>query len=160
MALIATLYSLAHLSNAANTYTEATENLQRMRKLAGEIRHLQQLSRTAYVEGEQPKQAIQPWLDCAKSVGIDKQLSDFSGSRLIPISNTDYSQEQVFIRLDRVSCDQVFRFLSNAAQQQKEYVPVSMELQSLPKSSKEAQEIWTANLILTRLVFTAMNRPR
>lgn len=156
--VVVSWYSTSSLSRAKTAYFNATKSHNKIEAIASEIRQLKKLAVTAYVDGEQPKQAIQPWLDCAERAAISGRLADFSGSRLVQIPNTDFSQEQVFVRLERVTARDVFRFLSVTGEFQEEYVPVSVELQAFPNSTTQAGEFWTANLILTRLVFTAINR--
>jgi hypothetical protein len=151
------LIAFLNLREAREAYIDTHTNLEQMQGMVIEIKQLRVQASTAQLIGEQPKQTIQPWVERASRVGI-AQPSNFVGSPLQPIAKSEYSQESVTLTLPDVTLQQTIKFLTEL-NDSSEYVPTVVDLRASSTSSSTAlDERWTANLVLTRLIYTAINQ--
>jgi hypothetical protein len=150
--------ALLNLQEAREAYVDSQRNLQKMQAMVDEIEFLRAQANTAQLLGEQPKQTIKPWTDRASRIGA-AQPSSFSGSPLQPIAKSDYSQESVSLALEDVTLKQAIQFLTDS-NDSSGYIPTVVDLRAsaIKPSSPSDEERWTANLILTRLIYTAINQ--
>ncbi len=146
-----------NLQASADAYADAVRNLTRMESMSEEILLLREQSNTAQLIGEQSKQEIRPWVERASQVGAS-QPSNFLVSPLRNIAKSEYSQEDVAISLQEVSLSQVVGYLT-LQNDSTEYTPTIIDLKIAGKDTKSVdEERWAANLVLTRLIYTAINR--
>ena len=147
-----------NLQASADAYADAVRSLARIESMSEEIAFLRGQSSTAQLMGEQSKQEIKPWVERASQVGAS-QPSNFMVSPLRKIAKSDYSQEDVAITLQDVSMRQVVGYLTRP-NESTEYTPTIIDLKFSAKGTKSVtDERWVANLVLTRLIYTAINRP-
>lgn len=151
--------ALLNWSDAREAYVDSQRNLNHMQAMVEDIQRLRVQASTAQLVGEQPKQTIKPWVERALRVGV-AQPSNFVGSPLQPIPNSNYSQESVALALQDVTLLQAVQFLADT-QDNSGYVPTVIDLRAstVKPNSSSKDERWTANLVLTRLIYTAINQP-
>lgn len=152
------LLALLNLRDARASYHDAQRNLEAMQAMVDDIEQLRRQASTVQLVGEQTKQELRPWVERASRAGLG-QPSNFMASALKPIDKSDYSQEDVALTLQDASLPQMITFLTDS-NDSTEYIPTVIDIRSTGnKDAKSAeQERWTVNLVLTRLIYTAINR--
>ncbi|MEZ6137062.1 MAG: hypothetical protein R3C53_19380 [Pirellulaceae bacterium] len=159
LATIACMLAWLHLVESAAAARDAAENLARIEAYEAQILVLRNLDSNAHLVGEQPTEATGAWVELAKSAGIsEKQLIEINRLPLSKIEKTAYSRDDVFIRLDAVTAEQVVKFCLLCSNASFSYSPLSVQFSATRASVAEGKlETWNTTLVLTRILYTATN---
>jgi hypothetical protein len=146
-----------HLAGAKASAQDAAANATQMRAYETQILQLRSLDSNVHLLGEQPVETTSSWVNFAKTAGIaERQLAEINRLSLQKIEKTSYSRDDVFIRLNAVTVEQVVSFCLQCSDASVGYSPLSVHL-SAGRGGKGEPETWIATLILTRILYTATN---
>lgn len=152
-----TLASVLHLSDAKAAANDAHANLARVTALASRIQELRKSENRAVVHGEQQIESSKNWVERAQAAQIpEHQISKIDPLPPKKIGNTDYSRDDVFIELKGVTAHQLLEFLLKCEAGEDGYQSSSVHLSRVPNAPSD-RDLWNADLVLTRMLFTATN---
>lgn len=155
--VVGTLASLLRLSDAKAAAVDARANLDRITSLARQIEVLRRSADRAAVRGEQKDESSKNWIEYAQSAQIlERQISKIDPLPLKKLGNTDYSREDVSIQIKGITAKQLIQFLLKCESVDVGYHSSSVHLSSVPSAAVE-RDLWNADLVLTRMLFTATN---
>ena len=150
--------SAMYLLEARASAWDAEANLARMTKLVERIEELRKLEDQAQMQGEQKIENSQAWIELARAVAInEQQISEISRLPLQKLKSANYSRDDVVLRVNSVSAEQVATFLVKCIEVTSGYQPTSVHLRKMPSNS-QADERWSSELVLTRILYTATNQ--
>ncbi len=146
------------LGEARAAADDAANNLLRMQRLVQEIETLRKLDNNAHSQGEQAVESSQAFSKYAEAAGIaSKSIADIERHPIKQFDGTSYRRDDVGIRLEGVSAEQIVRFLIQCGDASVGYSADSVLMREF-SSNTGGEERWTANLILTRILYVATNR--
>ena len=152
-----TVGSVLRLSDAKAGALDARENLARVAALANRIEALRKSQNRALVQGEQKIESSKNWIQYAQAVQItERQITKIERLPLKKVGNTEYSRDDVFMQISSVSPTQLVAFLLKCEDAQVGYQATSVHLSRGTKPAGD-KEVWNADLLLTRILYTATN---
>lgn len=154
---VITVASVLRLNEAKAGALDAHDNLARITALANRIYTLRKSQNRAMVQGEQKVESSKNWIQYAQSVQIaERQIVKIERLPLKRIEKTEYSRDDVFMEINAVTATQLVAFLLKCEDAQIGYQATSVHL-SRPGNAPAAQDLWNADLLLTRMLYTATN---
>lgn len=155
--VVGTMASLLRLGDAKAAAADARANLDRIAALARRIELLRKSENRAAVQGEQKVESSKSWIEYAQGAQIsERQISKIERLPLKEVGNTDYSRDDVFIQIKGISAKQLVQFLLKCESVDVGYQSSSVHLSRVPAAPGE-RDLWNADLVLTRMLFTATN---
>ncbi len=156
-AVVLGVWSTLDLLEAGAAAQDPTRNLHAMEEIASDIEQLRELVASAHLAGEQPTETTQTWVDLAAEAKIgSEQVVEVNRLEPMPIPDTSYSRDDVFLKIRRVAMSELVAFLLLCRDRESGYTPASVHLVSVASPQENPPiERWDASLVLTRVLFTA-----
>jgi hypothetical protein len=137
----------------------AKANTLRMSSLQKSILQLRAVDERAPFVGERDVENSEAFISYAKEAGISEgQITSFERQPLKQMKNKNYMRDDIFLKLSNASIYKVTQLLCRCSKSDVGYSPTSVHLRAeLDKLGN--QEVWAAELLLTRVLFTATKQP-
>jgi len=156
--LVACGVSALRLVEARAAAQDAQENLGRIEDLAERVEELRKLQDRALVQGQQQIESSQTWIEQARTAGIgEQQITEINRLPLQKLKSSNYSRRDVVLRIGGVTAEQIARFLLRCDETAIGYHATSIHMRKV-QGNTEPIDRWSAELILTRLLYTATNQ--
>lgn len=150
--------SLLRLNDARAAALDAETNLLQMNGLVKRIETLRQNETRAMLQGEQRVEDSKTWIDCIRAAGIDeRQINSINRLPIRRIDQTDYSRDDVLIKVVDITSEQVVNILLKCEDASMAYKTVSAVLARSPTQTA-TQDKWNLDILLTRLLYSTSDK--
>lgn len=151
------------MNEAKASLADSQINLRAGEQLALEIKQLRGLKSIADEETDISSLSNIRIMEIVRQLGMNEsQVRTLKRLVPAPIDGTDYQHQDVSIRLNGVTLEQVFQFLLQVEQGPSSAKATSLRLDMARSSGRETQsdERWNAQLTLTQLLYLARSARR
>ncbi len=158
LAVIACVSGVLRLLEAHAAAGDAATNLARLDLLRTAILSLRKMEDRAQVQEKSKGESTKALIGYARNASIkETQITEIERIPLQKLDNSSYQRDDVFIRFKDVNAETLISFLVNCSDPVAGYAPVSVHLRAQPRSEQVKHDVWTAELVLTRVLFAAKN---
>ncbi len=137
---------------------DAATNLARLDSLKTAIHSLRKMEDRAQVHAQSKGDSTKALIGFARNASInEKQIIEIEHLPLQKMGNSSYQRDDVFLRIKDINADALITFLVNCNEPTAGYSPVSVQLRAQPTNGQASIDMWSAELVLTRVLFAAKN---
>ena len=158
VAVVACVSGAMRLMEAHAAAGDAASNLDRLDLLKTAIMSLRSMEDRAQLQEKSKVDSNKAILNIARNSAIkETQIIEIERLPLQKLGESGYQRDDVSIRIKDVTAVALMSFLVSCSTPKSGYSPVSVLLRAQPTSDRSSQDVWVADLILTRVLFAAKN---